>query len=202
MSRTSRLAVATIGASLALAAILPSVARAQTLRGSQDAVDETYDYARGRGLTFHRTGRTVRRAAAGGTFVRLSGNADYRVKGVTYPYVLPATRTFVSRLAREYRDVCREPMTVTSAVRPSTRQPRNSVEKSVHPTGIAIDLRKPKKRDCRDWLRERLLELESDGMIEATEEFRPPHFHVVVYAPRGTRVQVSSSTPSRRPQGR
>lgn len=160
---------------------------AQTLRGSQDAVDESFEHARDRGLTFHRTGRTVRRAAAAGQFVRLGGNANYRVAGVTFPYVLASTRAVVERLAAEYRDVCRERMTVTSAVRPSTRQPRNASDRSVHPTGLAVDLRKPRRSACRAWLRDRLLELEADGAVDATEEFRPPHFHLVVYKPSATR---------------
>lgn len=164
---------------------------AQTLRGSQTAVDESYEHAQRRGLTFHRTGRTVRSAAATGQFVRLGGNANYRVAGVTYPYVLASTRRVVERLAEEYRDVCRERMTVTSAVRPSSRQPRNASEKSVHPTGLAIDLRKPRRSACRSWLRQRLLELEADGVVDATEEYRPPHFHVVVYQP--------AAAPRRRP---
>jgi hypothetical protein len=169
-------------AALLAAVIAPLPAHAQSLRGSQSSVDATYDYARQKGLTFHRTSRTVRRAAAQGKFVKLASSTNVRVKGVTFPYVLPSTRTFVQRLAAEYRGVCDEPLTVTSAVRPSTRQPRNSVEKSVHPTGLAIDLRKPRNGDCREWLRERLMELERDDLIDATEEFNPPHFHVVVYS--------------------
>lgn len=168
---------------LLLGTLAAAPVSAQTLRGSQTAVDESYEHAQRRGLTFHRTGRTVRNAAAAGHFVRLGGNADYRVAGVTYPYVLASTRRVVERLAGEYRDVCRERMTVTSAVRPSSRQPRNASEKSVHPTGLAIDLRKPRGSGCRNWLRQRLLELEADGVVDATEEYRPPHFHVVVYQP-------------------
>lgn len=180
---------------LLLAALgLPSASPAQTLRGSQESVDATYEYAQQRRLTFHQTARTVRRAAAHGAFVRLTGNADYRVKGVTFPYVLPATRTFVHRLSSEYRAVCREQLTITSAVRPSSRQPRNAVAKSVHPTGLAVDVRKPKGRACRDWLRERLLELEADGAVDATEEYRPPHFHLVVYAVQERRAPLSSAS--------
>lgn len=171
-----------LGSALAFAlAAMPRDVRAQSLRGSQESVDATYEYAREHGLTFHRTSRTVRRAATKGEFVKLVDSPNVRVKGVTHPYVLPTTRLFVTRLAAEYRSVCNEPMTVTSAVRPSTRQPRNSVAKSVHPTGLAIDLRKPNGA-CREWLRERLMELERDELIDATEEFHPPHFHIVVYS--------------------
>lgn len=187
MARRTLLSLVALTGGLLAADVLP----AQTLRGSQAAVDESYEHARRRGLTFHQTARTVRRAAAAGQFVRLAGNRDYRVAGVTYPYVLASTRRVVERLAEEYRDVCRERMTITSAVRPSSRQPRNASEKSVHPTGLAIDLRKPRGSSCRNWLRDRLLELEADGVMDATEEFRPPHFHVVVYQP--------AAVPRRRP---
>jgi nucleoid-associated protein YgaU len=57
----------------------------------------------------------------------------------------------------------------------------NSADRSVHPTGMAVDLRKPTKRRCLTWLRETLLYLEAAGALEATEEHRPPHFHVAVY---------------------
>ena len=187
-----------LGSALALALAAPPLeARAQSLRGSQESVDATYDYARERGLTFHRTSRTVRRAATKGEFVKIASSANVRVQGVTHPYVLPATRLFVLRLGAEYRSVCNEPMTVTSAVRPSTRQPRNAVPKSVHPTGLAIDLRKPAGA-CREWLRERLMELERDELIDATEEFNPPHFHVVVYSAAMQRSADLSATSSQR----
>jgi hypothetical protein len=192
---SSSIRLSTRLAALLAVLVAPLPAGAQSLRGSQASVDATYDYARRKGLTFHRTSRTVRRAAAQGKFVKLASSANVRVKGVTFPYVLPSTRTFVLRLAAEYRSVCDEPLTVTSAVRPSTRQPRNSVEKSVHPTGLAIDLRKPLHGDCREWLRERLMELERDDLIDATEEFNPPHFHVVVYsAAMQRRAETTSSS--------
>ena len=57
----------------------------------------------------------------------------------------------------------------------------NSVDRSVHPTGMAIDLRKSNRTSCRNWLRRTLLSLERTGVIEATEEHHPPHFHVAVY---------------------
>jgi hypothetical protein len=70
---------------------------------------------------------------------------------------------------------------VTGAVRPATRQPWNASDRSVHPTGIAVDLRKPTNTRCRTWLRNTLLSLERARVIEATEEYGPPHFHVAVY---------------------
>jgi len=165
---------------------------AQSLRGSDQSVDEMYSNARRRGLAFHRTPRDVRAAATKGTIVRLRGTRDVHVKGVSYPYVHPTTLAFVQRLARDYRAQCKEPLVVTSAVRPQTRQPANGSPKSVHPTGIAVDLRKPRKSACLRWLRTRLLTLEKAGTIEATEEHNPPHFHVAVYSSGAPRTRVAS----------
>jgi hypothetical protein len=78
---------------------------------------------------------------------------------------------------------CGEQLVVTSALRPTTRQPRNGSARSVHPTGLAIDLRKPGGA-CLRWLRKTLLRMEQQRLIEATEEFRPPHFHVAVFGDR------------------
>ncbi len=100
---------------------------------------------------------------------------------MSFPYVRAETRTFVERLAGQYRRACGERMVVTSASRPQSMRLINGSDRSVHPTGIAVDLRKSNDRRCRDWLRETLVELERAGLIEATEEFRPPHFHVAVF---------------------
>jgi hypothetical protein len=179
------------GLSLALLVfglIRPSALIAQSLRGSPASVDRMYRRAVGNGLHFFESDAGVRGALNDGVFVRLNGNSDYRLGSVRYAYVLPATRSFVQRLAAEYRSACGERMVVTSGVRPRSMRLSNSVSKSVHPTGMAVDLRKPTRPRCLAWLRGRLSEMESDGAIEATEEHRPPHFHVAVFShPSGRR---------------
>jgi len=177
----SRSVLAALALAGAAAIFAPGAGEAQTLRGSRSSVDRMYNQARSHALPFYRTPRGVRSAAAGGELVRLSGNANYRVSGVSYPYALATTRTFVQRLAEQYRDVCGEKLVVTSAMRPSSFRLFNSVDKSVHPAGMAVDIRIPRKASCRSWLRQRLLHLESRGVAEATEERRPPHFHVAVF---------------------
>ncbi|HEX7239190.1 MAG TPA: DUF5715 family protein [Longimicrobiaceae bacterium] len=166
---------------LAGPALTPGVPEAQSLRGSRTAVDRTYRRAVDGDLHFHRNAGSVRSSVRKGTLVRLKGNENYRVFAVNYPYLLPATATFVTRLAEQYRDACGEKMVVTSAVRPKTFRLINSVDKSVHPAGIAVDIRKPGRSACGRWLRQRLLYLEGQGVIDATEEFRPPHFHIAVF---------------------
>lgn len=156
-------------------------AHGQTLRGSPSSVDRMYQQARAHDLTFYRTSTGVRGGARDGDLVRMSGNADYRLAGVSHPYALAITRTFVQRLSRQYRQTCREQMVITSAMRPTSLRLINSVDRSVHPTGMAIDIRRPTNRRCLNFLRETLLSLERAGVIEATEENRPPHFHVAVF---------------------
>lgn len=164
-----------------LALLLAGAADAQTLRGSRASVNRVYEQARKHDLTFYKTGRGVRNAAADGKLVRLRSNPDYRVVDVTYPYALPTTRTFLQRLGAQYRSECGERLVVTSATRPQSLQLWNSVEKTVHPSGMAVDLRKPRSARCGRWLRETLLYVEAAGAIDATEERNPPHFHVAVF---------------------
>lgn len=171
-----------LAAGAALCALAPArPCAAQSLRGSQASVDRMYHHARRERLHFYETSKGVRRAVAAGRLVRLVPDANFSLHHVGYPYVRPATRTFIERLGAEYRTACGEQLEVTSAVRPANRQPPNSVARSVHPTGMAVDLHKSDDPTCLRWMRRTLLELENAGLIEATEEFAPPHFHVAVY---------------------
>lgn len=198
-----------IVAPVALAAALavpPAAAHAQTLRGSRGSVERMYGQAKRQDLTFYRTGRGVRSAAADGELVRLSGNENYRLADASYPYALPTTRTFVQRLAAQYRDQCGEKLVVTSATRPRSVRLRNSVAESVHPSGMAVDIRRPTRGGCLRWLRQTLLDIEGEGVIEAIEEHHPPHFHVAVFPAQygryvSTRGGGSSGSPARRAGG-
>lgn len=150
-----------------------------------------YRRARAEKLRFYETNRGVRNAVRQGSLVRLVPDRNFTLHKVGYPYVRPATRTFVERLGAQYREACGEQLVVTSAVRPGNRQPANSTAHSVHPTGMAVDLRKPDSGDCLHWLRSTLLDLENAGMLEVTEEHAPPHFHVAIF-PREYRQYVSA----------
>ena len=155
---------------------------AVTLRGSRAAVDHAYDRAKRDGLAFARSRREIERRAREGDYVRLNAaTRAYRLRGVTVPFVRPATRAFVASFGADYRRSCGEPLTVTSAMRPTTVHLANSVQKTVHPTGMAVDLRTPRNNRCRNWMRTALIGLERRGVVNATEERRPAHFHVVVY---------------------
>jgi hypothetical protein len=185
-----RVAALSLASALFLsAAVLP----AQSLRGSRASIARMYRQANAHELHFYQTPTGVERAASRGRFVTLEPNDYFALFDVGYPYARPAVIAFVERLARQYHAACGEQMIVTSAVRPSSEQPRNSTERSVHPTGMAVDLRKPTRSPCLKWLRRTLLSLERAGVIEATEERHPPHFHVAVF-PRPYKSYVERIT--------
>ncbi len=159
---------------------MPAAGEAQSLRGSERSVHFAYAYARHHDLQLYRSAHEIRRAVQEGELARLGGSPHYTLHRVSYPYATPTTRTFVERLSSQYYIACGEPLTITSAVRPTRRQPLNSSPLSVHPAGIAIDLHRPSGA-CLRWLRHTLLALESEGVIDATEERHPAHFHVIVF---------------------
>ena len=193
----SRLIVASLAVASFAGVAQPILA--QSLRGSHASVNLMYTRAVRNGLDFYETSGEVRRAVVRGELVALNGNANFTVHNVRTPYVRPRTRAFIADLAVDYRRACGEPMVVTSATRPMSRKLANASSLSVHPTGMAVDLRRPKGR-CLTWLRRTLLAAERRGEIEATEERRPPHFHVAVLP---VRVQKASApgTPSSNRRG-
>jgi len=138
--------------------------------------------AKDHGYPFARDPSEVQSLASQGHLVRLPGSRSYELKrGMRYPFARPEVRLFVERLSSQYRGRCGEKLVVTSLVRPRNRQPRNSSPLSVHPTGMAMDLRVPSKRTCRSWLEGTLLQLERTGVLEASRERYPPHYHVVLF---------------------
>jgi LysM repeat protein len=156
------------------------------LRGSRESVQRMWDFATMNGLTFYQTPRDIDRAVAEGKLVPLEGDGSYDVtRGVRFAYATREARQFVVAFAPQYLAACGTPLVVTSAARPTNRQPRNSNPYSVHPTGSAIDLRRPPAGPCQTWLRKALAELEQQGYVEATEERRPVHLHVAVLTQPG-----------------
>lgn len=174
----------TLGAALTLALLAaPAAASASTptLRGSHRSMIRQNAIARENDFTFVRSPAQVREWVQKGRLVPLPGNDAYRVDGASFPYARPEIRTFVERLSFQYLSGCGEPLVVTSATRPLDRQPRNASELSVHPAGMAVDLRVSRSRDCRSWLEKVLLALEGKGLLDVTRERRPPHYHVAVF---------------------
>lgn len=183
MARTSKMTVQAARVVLGIACTVASTAPAgaQSLRGSTSALDRQNRVAVQHDYTFLDTSSQVIRFVDAGYLVRIGGNADYRLKGVAFPYGRPEVKLFVTRLGRQYRSACGEQLVVTSLTRPRSRQPRNASPRSVHPTGMAVDFRRSNDSTCRAWLESVLKSLEGKGVLEAVRERRPPHYHVAVF---------------------
>jgi len=170
-----------------------------------------WDFATTHGLTFYRTPGDIDEAVSDGKLVPLDGDASYELtNGVGFSYATREAKQFVVSFAPQYLAACGAPLIVTSAARPTSRQPRNSNPYSVHPTGIAVDLRRPPAGPCQTWLRSALAELEQQGYVEATEERHPVHLHVAVLTepgkiaalpPLGSNVLARSAARTLRSEG-
>jgi hypothetical protein len=174
---------------------VPAVLSAQTLRGSPASVDLMYASAHAKDLAFLHSRGDIYEAATDGDLALLTINENVTLERVTFPFVLPSTRAFVDSIAAQYRAACGERLAVTSGARPIAEQPRNASPKSVHPTGMAVDFRKPPSGPCLTWLRASLIDLEKRGVIEATEERHPAHFHVAVLKQQSTTRHLASASP-------
>lgn len=170
---------------------------AASLRGSRSSLDRQNQQARAHDYSYLRTSTQVRQFAEKGYLVPVRSNANFELANVSFPYARPEVELFLNRLGNQYRSACGERVVVTSLTRPTTRQPRNASPLSVHPTGMAIDLRLPRSSRCRSWLESTLLSLEDSGILEATKERRPPHYHVALYPDRYTRhvAKITGSSP-------
>lgn len=165
------------------------------LRGSRASVEKMYDFARSHGYPFYLTPYTLDQAIAQGKLVPLTGDEHYELtRGVGFSYATEEAREFVTQFAPQYLAACGTPLTVTSAARPKSRQPRNANPHSVHPTGIAVDIRRPYPGPCLTWVRGALAELEARGFVEATEEHHPVHLHIAVLRAPGTRFRLPDLT--------
>jgi len=146
--------------------------------------------AREAGFTYLQNDGDVHDYVRKGLLVTLRGNDDYYIDSdVRFTAARPEVKAFVERLGKQYRAACDEKLVVTSLVRPRDRQPWNSDPLSVHPTGMAVDLRISSSSACRRWLEKTLLDLEGDGLIEAARERVVPHYHVVVFPAYAERLE-------------
>lgn len=153
-----------------------------SLRGSAASLDEQNNQAERHDFTFLRESSQLRRFVRAGLLVPVGGSRNYRLKDVSFPYARPEVKLFIERLSEQYRRACGEQLVITSLTRPLANQPRNASPRSVHPTGMAFDVRRPNNPTCRGWLESVLLYLEAQLVIEATRERAPPHYHVAVFA--------------------
>jgi hypothetical protein len=162
--------------------VLPHAALAvQGLRGSTASLDHQNRVAREHDYTYIDTGDRVRHFALQGWLVRVEPTADFRLHGVSFPFARAEVDLFLRRLASQYRSACGEELVVTSLTRPTTRQPRNASDRSVHPTGMAADIRYSRDGNCRRWIERVLVDLERAGVLDATRERYPLHYHVALF---------------------
>jgi hypothetical protein len=169
-------------ATVALAsAAMAGTAQASELGGSVTSMKNQHSIAIEHRYTFLKTPAQVREYVAKGRLEEVSGNADYTLYKVSFPYARTEVRLFVERIAADYRAATGGVLVVTSLTRPNALQPRNAHELSVHPAGMAVDFRIPEDSAGRRWLEKALLTMEKDGLVDATRERYPPHYHVAVF---------------------
>lgn len=179
-SRTAPLAAC--GCALALLVSLAAEpGAAQSLGGSPASLDLQNRMAQQHDYTYIDTPGRVRHFADQGWLVRVEPDRDFELHAVSFPYARPEVELFIRRLSGQYRRACGERLVVTSLTRPKTRQPRNASNRSVHPTGMAMDLRYSWDGNCRRWLENVLTSLEGQGVLDATLERRPRHYHVALF---------------------
>ena len=154
---------------------------AQSLSGSPQSVQRQYQAALSYDYSFLETPQSVNRYVDAGRLVRVQNSRTLEVHKVSYPVARPQVHLFLERLSLQYHSACGEKLTVTSLTRPLNRQPVNAVTNSVHPTGMAVDLRIPNNGKCRRWLENTLLSLESVDVLDVTRERFPPHYHVALF---------------------
>lgn len=154
---------------------------AARLRGSESSVVRQHRIARRNDYTFLRTARQVREFVREERLDRVISSKNVMVADVSFPYARPAVVLFVERLGAQYKAATGERLVVTSLTRPISRQPRNASELSVHPAGMAVDLRIPKSAANRRWLETALLALEDKVVLDVTKERTPAHYHIAVF---------------------
>lgn len=193
---------------------------ATVLMGSSSALDEQNRKMREYNLSKIPDNEALRRMVRGGYLIRmpmrtrhyyldedLSGVAKHNVKdpALSRRYARPWVKTFIERLSSQYYMKCSTQMRINSLVRTEEDQRLipNGSERSPHPTGSAVDIANINMCPSgRAWARRVLADLDRKGYIEATEERRPPHFHVMVYPSYKNYVASLAKKPAKKPPQR
>jgi hypothetical protein len=172
------------GRFLFLALLIASAAPAFAgeLGGSRRSLIRQHRIAKRNEYKFLRTAAEVREWVRQERLVTLTSTSNYVLSSdVSFPYARPAVKLFVDRLAAQYRAFTGERLVVTSLTRPINAQPENASALSVHPAGMAADLRIPTNARNRRWLERALLALEDKAVLDVTRERHPKHYHVAVF---------------------
>ncbi|MEO7597273.1 MAG: DUF5715 family protein [Candidatus Paceibacterota bacterium] len=150
-------------------------------KGSPAAMNEQFKKSQEADYDRLKNTKEVQQFLRAGILVRISGNENYRLHNVNFPYARPEVKLFVERFSQQYRATCGEQMVVTSLERPIDHQPRNASKISVHPAGMSVDFRISKKKRCREVFERIALQLEAKRVLQYTRERFPPHYHIAVY---------------------
>ena len=156
------------------------------LKGSKEAVMGAFNYALEADYTFATSEAARDLLIENGTLVKLEGTY-IRLVDVSEPYVLPVVSQFVNRLGEQYAARGCGRLEVSGAFRNLEHQGTlsNGSSHSVHPTGMAVDLRRivptnDAETFCLHWLQDTLATIEATRRIDVTAEDHPRHFHVVL----------------------
>jgi hypothetical protein len=156
---------------------------AAELEGSPASMVHQHAVAVEEDYSFLRTPADVQRFVDAGRLVPVKPTSDYTLSGVSYPYTRPEVLSFIEHFAASYHAATGSRLVVTSLTRPLAKQPANAHALSVHPAGMAVDLRVPGDEDNRRFLEHALLSMEQAGFLDVTREHHPSHFHIAVFKP-------------------
>lgn len=163
--------------------------------GELSSSERQYMYATANDYQFMRSDSQYRQAIAEGYLVRLQ-HPDL-VVAARRPYVLPSTAAFIYEIAEAFRGAGCSGLRVNDATRLLSERPSNGSVHSVHPAGMALDLRVINLDvRCYQVLSELLHDAEAALRTDTTRENRPPHFHIVVLpAPPETTTDLVARYP-------
>jgi hypothetical protein len=167
---------------IALSLLPIRLASAADFKGTPAKMERQHEIAVEESYSFLRTAADVKRLVASGALVPVTANADFTLSGVSFPFARPEVRSFIEHFAAQYHDSTGEGLVVTSLTRPEVAQPKNAHVLSVHPAGMAVDLRVPAATGARAWFDRALAAMQRDGLIDVTREHTPPHYHIAVFA--------------------
>jgi hypothetical protein len=169
---------------IALSLLPLRLASATPFTGTEAKMNRQHAVAVAESYTFARTPGELRRLAESGALVPVTENGDFSLSGVSFPFARPEVRSFIEHFAAQFHAATGERLVVTSLTRPETAQPKNAHVLSVHPAGMAVDLRVPTGSSQLAWLDRTLLAMQGQGSIDVTREHTPPHYHIAVFAQR------------------
>lgn len=171
-----------IATSAILAAVSAASLGASELSGSPASMVHQHAVAVEADYTFIRNPAEVSKLVDKGSLVRIDATERVALSKVSFPFARPEVAALINHLSRAYFDATGNRLVITSLTRPGALQPRNAHKLSVHPAGMAVDLRIPADPSDRAELERLLLALEGENMVDVTRERTPPHYHVAVFA--------------------